>query len=152
MIRTTTLSRNIEFIGEHKNDSIVIGNYGDAKLTAKGNFILSGIIFCRRSTVEFNLAGTGRVSFTGACKTLLVQGIDGDCVLELSNLSCEIVRVESGRGNSMILLGKTKRIELLNLDNEAIVKYEGKPLLVNYTLGGNSKIECWKTPAIAATA
>ena len=51
MIRTTPSSRNIEFIGEHKNDSIVIGNYGDARFTAKGNFTLSGIIFCRRSTV-----------------------------------------------------------------------------------------------------
>jgi len=130
----------------------VIGNYGDAKLTAKGNFVLSGIIFCRRNTVEFNLTGAGTASFTGACKTLLVQGIDGDCVLNLSNLSCEVVRVESGKGNSVIILGRTKRIELLNLDNDAIVKYEGRPLLVNYTLSGNSKIECWKTALTAVSA
>jgi hypothetical protein len=149
MVKTTTQIRNIEFIGEHKNDSIVIGNYGDARLTARGNFNLSGIIFCRRSTVELNLSGAGTVTFTGSCKRLFVQGIDGDCVLNLSHLSCEVVRVEAGKGKSVIILGRTKKIELLNLYNDAVVKYEGKPLLVNYSLSGNAKIECWKTPAIA---
>src|SRR5258706_5403857 len=51
--------RNFEFIGNHQNNSILVGNYGDAKIKAIGNFNLSGLIYCRQSTVEINMAGRG---------------------------------------------------------------------------------------------
>jgi len=60
--------RNFEFIGNQQNDSILVGNYGDAKITAIGNFSLSGLIYCRRSTVEINMAGEGTARFSGICK------------------------------------------------------------------------------------
>jgi hypothetical protein len=141
MMKLSSPSRNIEFIGDHNNDSIVLGNYGDAKITAKGNFNLSGIIFCKKNTVEISLDGDGTVSFTGFCKKLLIQAIDGDCTLDLSNLACDTVRLESGKGKSVTILGRTKMIEQVNLENEAVVKYQGRPLLVSYTLSGNAKIE-----------
>jgi hypothetical protein len=53
-VTATTPSRKIEFIGAHKDDSIVIGNYGDVQFVAKGNFDLSGLIYCGKNTVEFN--------------------------------------------------------------------------------------------------
>ena len=143
MVKTTTKPRNIEFIGDHKNDSIVVGNYGDAKITAKGNFSLSGIIFCGKSTVEFNMAGAGDASFTGVCKRLMIRGMDGNCRLDLSKLTSDVVWCESVKGNSVVILGPTRLIELINLDNEAVVKYEGKPLLLNYSLRGNSRIIGW---------
>jgi hypothetical protein len=146
MVKTASLSsRKIEFIGEHNDDSIVIGNYGDVKFVAKGNFNLSGLIYCGKNTVEFNLEGDGLVSFKGVCKKLLIRGINGNCTLDLSNLSSQIVWCESVKGNSMITLGPTKIIELISLDNDAVVKYEGKPVLLNYSLRGNSKIEGWKS-------
>jgi hypothetical protein len=137
-------SRRIEFIGDHNDDSIVIGNYGDVKFIAKGNFNLSGLIYCGKNTVEFNVSGDGLVSFTGVCKKLLIRGIDGNCNLDLSNLTSQIVWVESVKGKSVITLGPTKLIELISLDNDAVVKYEGKPVLLNYSLRGNSRIEGWK--------
>jgi hypothetical protein len=140
MVKATSKPRNIEFIGDHKNDSIVVGNYGDAKITARGNFSLSGIIFCGKSTVEFNMTGVGDASFTGVCKRLMIRGMDGDCRLDLSRLTSDVVWCESVKGNSVIILGPTRLIELINLDNEAVVKYEGKPLLLNYSLRGNSRI------------
>jgi hypothetical protein len=133
--------RRIEFIGNHKNDSIVIGNYGDVRFIAQGNFDLSGLIYCGKSTVELNVTGEGMVSFSGICKKLLIRGMDGNCRLNLTNLSCQTVWCESIKGSSIIDLGKTKLIELISLDNEAIVRYPGKPVLLNYSLRGNSKIE-----------
>ena len=59
MVKSFAKARNFEFIGDHNNDSIVIGNYGDAKITAIGNFNLSGIIYCGKNTIEFNMAGAG---------------------------------------------------------------------------------------------
>jgi hypothetical protein len=136
--------RNIEFIGEHKDDSIVIGNYGDVKFVAKGNFDLSGLIYCGKNTVEINLEGEGIVSFKGVCKKLMIRGVRGNCTLDLSNLTSQVIWCESIKDNSVITLGPTKLIELISLDNEAIVKYEGKPVLLNYSLKGNSRIEGWK--------
>jgi hypothetical protein len=136
--------RKIEFIGEHKNDSIVIGNYGDATFIAKGNFDLSGLIYCGKNTVEFNIEGEGTITFTGVCKKLLIRGMKGNCSLDLSDLTSELVWCESVKGKSVITLGPTKIIELLSLDEDALVRYEGKPVVLNYSLRGNSRIECWK--------
>lgn len=148
MIKTaataTTPSRKIEFIGAHKDDSIVIGNYGDVQFVAKGNFDLSGLIYCGKNTVEFNVEGDGTVSFKGVCKKLMIRGIRGNCTLDLSNLSSQVVWCESVKGNAIVTLGPTKLIELISLDNDAVVKYGGKPVLLNYTLKGNSRIEGWK--------
>ena len=140
MIKTSTPNRNIEFIGNHESDSIVVGNYGDAKITARGNFRLSGIIYCGKSTVEFTMAGDGNASFTGVCKKLLIRGIDGNCRLDLSQVTSDVVWCEAVKGSSVVILGPTRLIELINLDNDAIVQFEGKPVLLNYSLRGNSKI------------
>ena len=90
MAKQPQIERNIQFIGDQKNNSILIGNYGDAKITAIGNFDLSGLIFCRKSTVEFDIAGDGIVRFKGICKQLIINRIDGNCTLDLSELSCRL--------------------------------------------------------------
>jgi hypothetical protein len=133
--------RHLEFIGDHANDSIVLGNYGDAKITAIGTFNLSGLIYCKKNTVEICLDGDGRVTFKGCCKRLLIQNISGECVLDLSEFSCDTVQCLSGKGNSTIILGRTKVIEQLVLGNNAVVRYPGMPLFASYTLNDNAKIE-----------
>jgi hypothetical protein len=137
-------TRNIEFIGDHRNDSIVIGNYGDVKMVAKGNFNLSGLIYCSKSTVEFNIGGEGTLSFNGVCNKLIIRGMEGNCTLDLSNFTCKTVWCEYVKGNSVIILGNARTIELISLDQEAIVKYDGKPILLNYSLRGNSKIQAYR--------
>lgn len=143
----TKTSRRIEFIGEHKNDSIVIGNYGDVRFVAEGTFDLSGLIYCGRSTVEFNIDGSGTITFNGVCKRLIIRGMKGNCTLDLRNLTCQTVWCESIKDSSVVLLGNVKVIELISLDHEAIVKYEGKPVLMNYSLRGNARIEGAKESA-----
>jgi hypothetical protein len=133
--------RKIEFIGDYKTDSIVIGNYGDATFVARGNFELSGLIYCGKNTVEFQVAGDGNIVFTGVCKKLLIRTVDGNCSIDLRNLTTQSVWCESAKGKSVITLGPTKTIELLSLDGDALVRYEGKPVLLNYSLRGNSKLE-----------
>jgi hypothetical protein len=134
-------TRRIEFIGDFKDDSIVIGNYGDATFVAEGNFDLSGLIYCGKNTVEFQISGDGSIAFTGICKKLLIRRIHGNCNLDLSNLTSESIWCESVKGRSVVTLGPTKTIELLSLDEEALVRYEGKPILLNYSLRGNARIQ-----------
>ncbi len=133
-------SRLFEFIGDHKDDSIVIGNYGDAKLVAKGRFELSGLVFCSKNNLEISIDGTGTISLRGVCKKLIIRGIRGKVTLDLSQLTAKFVWCESVKDEAQIKLGPTKIIELISLDNEASVHYEGKPVLMNYALRGNSKI------------
>ena len=148
MLKTLTppqsSSRKIEFIGTHKDDSIVIGNYGDAKFMAKGTFDLSGLIFCSKSTVEISLEGEGNVSFRGICKKLIIKNIRGNCTLDLRGMTTKRIWCESIKNNAVINLGTTKVIELISLDDEAVVTYDGKPVLMNYSLRGNSRIEGWR--------
>jgi hypothetical protein len=148
MVKTATKSlpipRKIEFIGDHKDDSIVIGNYGDVKFLAKGSFDLSGLIYCVKHTVEITVDGDGEISFNGVCKKLIIRGIRGNCKINLSNVTTQSVWCESVKDNAVITLGPTKVIELISLDHDAVVKYDGKPILLNYSLRGNSRIEGWK--------
>jgi hypothetical protein len=136
-------SRRIEFIGSYKDDSIVIGNYGDARFIAQGNFELSGLIFCSKNTVEINLDGEGVVAFRGVCKRLVVKNVRGNCTLDLTGMTTERVWCESIKDSAVISLGTTRIIELISLDDEAVVKYGGRPVLLNYSLRGNSRIEGW---------
>lgn len=133
-------SRYFEFIGSHKDDSLVIGNYGDAKLVAKGNFDLSGLVYCSKNTVEISADGVGTVTLRGVCKRVLIRGVRGNTVLDLSQLSSKYVWCESVKDQAIIKLGPTKIIELISLDNEAAVHYDGKAVLMNYALRGNAKI------------
>jgi hypothetical protein len=91
------------------------------------------------------ISGDGSIEFKGICRKLLIRRIEGNCQLDLSNLTSESIWCESAKGKSIVTLGRTKTIELLSLDEDALVRYEGKPVLLNYSLRGNSKIECWKT-------
>lgn len=139
----TKTARRIEYIGAHKNDSIVIGNYGDVKFVAQGTFDLAGLIYCGKSTVEFNIEGDGTITFNGVCKRLIIRGMKGNCTLDLRNLTCQNVWCESIKDNSIVILGNIKVIELISLDHEAVVRYEGKPVLMNYSVRGNARIEGW---------
>jgi hypothetical protein len=142
-IKNSIPSRRIEFIGTYKDDSIVIGNYGDARFIAQGNFELSGLIFCSKNTVEININGEGTVAFRGVCKRLVVKNVRGNCTLDLTGMTTERVWCESVKDSAVITLGTTRIIELISLDDEAVVKYAGRPVLLNYSLRGNSRIEGW---------
>ncbi|HEY0654707.1 MAG TPA: hypothetical protein VGD65_16335 [Chryseosolibacter sp.] len=137
-------SRNFEFIGNHKDDSLVIGNYGDAKVVAKGNFDLSGLVYCSKNSVEISAEGEGTLSLRGVCKRVIIRGVRGNTVLDLSQLTSKFIWCESVKDKVVIKLGPTKVIELISLDHEAAVHHDGKAVLMNYALRGNSKIHTQK--------
>jgi hypothetical protein len=134
--------RNIRFIGDHKNDSLLIGNYGNAKITAIGNFRLSGLIFCPKSTIEFEIAGEGTARFNGICRKLLIQRVEGNCELDLTNVACQTVRCNEIKGKAVILLGNNIRsIEIISVEDGATIRYEGMPLIINHALSSSAGIE-----------
>ncbi len=134
MIKKQFAKRNIQFIGNQKNNSILIGNYGDAKITISGNFDLSGLIFCRLSTVEFEMKGEGIARFKGICKQLIIQRIEDNCTLDLSELTCQIVRCEIVKGKSVVILGKIRSLDIISVDEDSSITYAKGSLIINHSI------------------
>jgi hypothetical protein len=135
------ITRNLKFIGYNKSDSIVVSNCGNATLIARGTFQLSGIIFSRQSTFEIDIDGKGAISFKGRCKNIIINNIIGECILDLSDVACRSVTCLSASGKSTIILGRTKVIKQLVIGNDTIVRYKGKPKLVNHLITENARFE-----------
>jgi hypothetical protein len=132
--------RKIEYEGDHKIDSLLIGNFGDVEFTARGNFELSGMIYSKKS-VAFTIIGQGLIKFHGVCQKVIIHLVKGNCVLDFSELTSSEVCCVSLRDNSTTMLGPTKLITRANLQDGAVLKYKGTPRLQNYTLSGSSRIE-----------
>lgn len=132
--------RTIEFTGEHKQDSLLIGNHGNVQFIAKGNFDLSGMIYSKK-TVEFTLIGNGLIRFRGFCQKVIIHLVKGNCTLDLSELGSEEVCCFSLRDTSRIMIGPTKIISRANVQDDAIFNYCKRPLLRSYSVAGNGRIE-----------
>jgi hypothetical protein len=132
--------RRIEFLGDYKNDSLLIGNHGDVELIVNGCFNLSGMIYSRK-TVEFTVIGSGLIRFTGFCKKVIIHLVKGDCILDLSGLSSKEVSCISLRDRSRIMIGPTKVISRANVQDEAIFYYASMPLVRSYSLAGKARLE-----------
>jgi hypothetical protein len=90
MVLKPKADRDLHFIGDVKDHSILIGNFGDAKITAIGGFDISGLIFCRSSRIQITMSGGGTAKFKGICKELIIRRIEGACELDLSELNCKL--------------------------------------------------------------
>jgi hypothetical protein len=135
-----TQRTKMAFEGDHKSNSLMIGNFGDVEFLAKGVFDLSGMIFSKK-TVEFTVIGTGNIKFHGFCKKLIIHLVKGECILDLSALSSKEVICFSLRDKTKTMLGPTKIITRANVQDEAVLKYANNALLQDYSIVGKAKIE-----------
>jgi len=133
--------RKIKYSGEHRDDSLLIGNYENVHFIAEGKFDLSGLMYCPRYSVEFSVSGSGTIAFRGACKKLIIKKITGDCLLDLSEVVCKEVYCKSAKGNAVILIGPTKLISQANLTENATLQFKGKPLITNSAVGQSARME-----------
>jgi hypothetical protein len=132
--------QNFSFKGEIKDDSILIGSHGDARLAIEGTFDLSGIVYCPKYSVELTIKGTGSIAFRGICDRIVIKKMSGDCTLDLRDLTCKELRCESIRKKSKILAGKTRVVTRANLFDEAILHLVDRPLITSVVTSGNSQI------------
>jgi hypothetical protein len=128
------------FEGDHKSNSLLIGNFGDVEFLAKGVFDLSGMIFSKK-TVEFTVIGTGNIRFHGFCKKLIIHLVKGECVLDLSALTTKEVVCFSLRDKTKTMVGPSKIITRANVQDEAILKYSNNTFLQDYSIVGKARIE-----------
>lgn len=132
--------QRINFTGNIKEDSLVVGSHGDVVITVDGNFDLSGIIYCPKYNVTLVIKGEGKVSFRGKCNRVIIKKMEGICTLDLSDLTCKELRCEAIRGQTTVITGKTRVITQANLSDEAILHIAERPLITNAYTTGSSKI------------
>jgi hypothetical protein len=128
------------FRGEVRRDDILIGSHGNTDVKIRGNFQVSGIIYCPKYTVTLEIKGDGKIAFRGKCYSIAIRKMDGDCTLDLSDMTYKELRCESLEGKSIVLAGNTRAITPAILSDEAVLRVSEHQLIFNAVTSGNSKI------------
>ena len=132
--------QHFSFTGDVRDDSILIGSHGDAKVKINGSFELSGIVYCPKYTLTLSIEGTGSIALRGICDRIIIKKMSGDCTLDLRDLTCKELRCEAVRKKSRILAGKTRVVTKANLFDEAVLQISERSLITSFVTSGASQI------------
>ncbi len=141
MIKSYAVHKTMKFEGDTKNSDLLIGNFGDVAFIANGQFELAGMIYNPKGSVEFDVDGTGAVSFNGICKKLTVKNASGNCRLDFSQLTCKEVKFISVKGDSQVILGSPRIISEAILRDDAVLQCSNKTIVINSSTADKSMIE-----------
>lgn len=128
------------FKGDIRQDDLLIGSHGNSEVKVNGNFQLSGIIYCPKYTVTLVIKGDGKIAFRGKCYRIIIKKIQGDCTLDLTDMTYKELQCESLEGKSVVIAGNTRAITPAILSDEATLHVHDGQLIFNPVTSGNSKI------------
>ena len=128
------------FKGDVQQDDLLIGSHGNTEIKVTGNFQLSGIIYCPKYTVTLVIKGDGKISFRGKCDRIIIKKMQGDCTVDLSDVTCKELQCELLQGKSMVIAGNTRAITPAILCDDATLRVHDRQMIFNAVTSGNSKI------------
>lgn len=135
-----TKKQRFNFSGIIKEDSLVVGSHGDALINIAGEFDISGLIYCPKYTITVAISGDGVVAFRGKCSRVVIKRMEGNCTLDLTDLTCTELRCESASGQAKIISGKIRVLTQANLADEAVLHLAERPLITSSYTSGSSQI------------
>lgn len=138
----------VSFTGDVQKDDLLIGSHGNTEIKVKGNFQLSGIIYCPKYTVTLDIKGTGVISFRGKCYRIVIRKMQGDCKLDLTDVTCKELQCESLEGRSVVVAGNARAITPAILADDATLYVHERHLIFNPVTSGNSRILVTKSPGV----
>lgn len=130
----------MEFTGNVEHDDLLIGSHGNTDIKIKGEFKLSGIIYCPKYTVTLDIKGDGKISFRGKCYRIIIKQMQGDCTLDLTDVTYKELHCQSLKGKSVVIAGNARAITPAILSDEAVLHVNERQLIFNPVTSGNSKI------------
>ena len=139
-MKRRAIKQRFEFSGDLKDDDILIGSYGDAVVNIEGTFDLAGTIYCPKYSVTLFIKGNGKATFRGKCDRVIIKRMEGNCILDLSELTSKELQCISIKGQSRIITGKTRLISQANLSDEAVLELGRNPLVTKSSISGKSRI------------
>ena len=128
------------FKGNSKDDSILIGNHGDAVIRIEGGFDLSGIVYNPKGTITFDIKGNGHVALRGKCFRIIIKKLTGDCTLDLRDVSCKELSCSSVSSNAVLITGKVRTISPILLHDNSVLHITENPVLLNYSASKTAKV------------
>ncbi len=130
----------MEFTGDVKQEDLLIGSHGDTDIKIKGTFDISGIIYSPKYTITFEIKGDGRLSFRGKCHKIVITKMQGDCLLDLTDVTYKELHCRSLQDRSVVIAGNTRAITPAILSDEAVLHVKQRQLIFNPVTTGNSQI------------
>lgn len=130
----------LSFIGDTKREDLLIGSHGNTEIKVTGNFQLSGIVYCPKYTITLNVKGDGKISLRGKCYRIVIRKMQGDCLLDLSEVTYRELNCESLGGKAVVIAGNTRAITPAFLSDDAVLQINEHQLIFNHVKSGNSKI------------
>ena len=113
--------RRIFYRGESIiEDSLVVGNHGNAHVSIDGNFLINGLIYCPKQILRINIKGSGKITLRGVCKELEVRA-DGECLLDFTDLKVTILHCRALSGKSTLMIGSVRAIMEKNIGEQAML-------------------------------
>ena len=140
MAREKKKKVKIAFNGETEQNDLLIGSHGDTELKIKGNFQISGVIYCPKYSVTLDIKGNGLISFRGKCNRIIIRKMSGDCKLDLTDVTYKELRCESLQGRSVVVAGNARAITPAILSDEATLHVHERHLIFNPIVSGKSRI------------
>ena len=126
--------------GDVVQDDLLIGSHGNTDMKITGTFLLSGIIYCPKYTVTLVIQGDGRIAFRGKCHRIVIKKMQGDCMLDLSDVTYKELHCQSLSGKSVVIAGNTRAISPAILSEDATLHVHDRHLLFNPVTSGNARI------------
>lgn len=130
----------LAFKGDVYKDDLLIGSHGNTDLKINGNFQLGGIIYCPKYTVSLIIQGNGRIAFRGKCYRIIIKKMQGDCTLDLSDVTYKELHCQSLSGRAVVMAGNTRAISPAILSDDATLHVDDRHLLFNPVTSGNARI------------
>ena len=130
----------LAFKGDVDKDDLLIGSHGNTEIKINGNFQLGGIIYCPKYTVTLIIQGDGRISFRGKCQRIVIKKMQGDCTLDLSDVTYKELHCQSLSGKAVVVAGNTRAISPAILADDATLHVDNRHLIFNPVTTGNSRI------------
>lgn len=142
--------KTLTFSGHNKSDSLILGNHEDIKLSISGDFDLSGLVLCNRYSINIIVSGNGKLALHGVCKNLTIRRAEGDCFIDLRNLTIRELSCEMARGNAKIIAGVVKKIPFVKAEQNAEFLYSRRTLCIFSHANENARIESYHNNAVTA--
>lgn len=130
----------LKFEGEVRQDDLLIGSHGDTDIRVRGDFQLSGIVYCPRYTVTLDIKGKGRIAFRGKCYRIVISKMQGECTLDLTDVTYKELHCRLLKGSANVLAGNARAITPAILADDAVLHVNERQLIFNPVTTGNAKI------------
>lgn len=109
---------------EEKN--LVIGNHDHVQLVVKGNFVIDGLVYCPRYSLELVLQGDGTVTLHGICRRIILKKVSGNCLINLEEALVRELSCEDVGANSVLRMQSPRLILERNIHASADVFFGGR--------------------------